>query len=367
MTNRIISMMSFSLFFAALLGEAVAATINDLTFVPGIETGWAYYQDGSSRNGGRAGEWTAQVDGRAAVGYFSDPWRQTMTSGVVTNLASVSGAYEAAWLIDQFALGLGNDGIPAGWSGGSVSNEEKRTALAFAVYEVCRSPESDPPELDDGYFWIWYGPSLPQQLGQAYLDAMTNATLDEAELEAKYDIVIGDQWTGYGYAEWIVSIEQPVLTQIDVSPTSVVLNVGQSTQFSALGRDQYGYLMALDPAWSATGGRIGSNGLYTAISPGAFNITAAAADSPVLGTGVVTATAMPITNVSADAQASVTFPSYTTTVYTLQSRTSLTTGSWTIVPGAGPTRGTDGGMALSDTNALPSGTRFYRVQYIVTP
>ena len=189
-----------------LSGMAGAATIEELVFVPGVETGWKFYLGGSSRNGGQAGEWTARVDGDPATGYFCDPWSQSMSSGIVGDLDANPGGYRAAWLVEQFALGLGNDGIPPGWAGGPAADEEKRTALSFAVYEVGMSPSSDPLSLSDGEFWIWDGPVLPRALGQAYLDALAGASLDLVALEATYDLVVGDQWTGYGYAQWVALV-----------------------------------------------------------------------------------------------------------------------------------------------------------------
>jgi hypothetical protein len=201
-----------SVFFVSLLtahfsAVAAGATIEELTFRPGVETGWRFYVGSESRNGGRAGEWTALVGGDSAAGYFCDPWSQLMSSGVVGDLSVNPGGYRAAWLVDQFALSLGNDGIPSGWSGGPATDEEKRTALSFAVYEVGMSPTSDPLSLSDGWFWIWDGPALPRALAQAYLDALAAATIDPNVLEATYDLVVGDQWTGYGYAHWVALVQ----------------------------------------------------------------------------------------------------------------------------------------------------------------
>ena len=61
------------------------------------------------------------------------------------------------------------------------------------------------------------------------------------------------------------------------------------------------------------------------------------------------------------------FVGYTTTLYTLQARTSLTTGTWSNVSGAGPTRGVGGSMTLKDTNIPLPMIRFYVLEMIVTP
>jgi hypothetical protein len=306
------------------------------------------------------------VGGLNATGYFRDPWQQSMTSGTVTNLAGTQGAYKAAWLIDRFALGLGNDGVPPGWAGGPVSDADKRAALAFAVYEVGMSPEGDPLSLDGGYFWIWSGPAVPRSLGQAYLDALAGATIDQAALEAGYYVVVGGQWTGYGYADWVAFIEQPVLTRIDVTPASAAMEVGESRAFAAAGVDQNGQPMAITQTWSAAVGIVDTNGLYVAAAPGTHAVVAGSAGSPVTGTGTVTVVATPITNLTAGAACSADFQGYTTTVYTLQRRADLAAGDWGDVPGAGPVRGPGGPMTLTDTNA-PSTSRFYRLGCVVTP
>ncbi|NQT89424.1 hypothetical protein HQ560_21830, partial [bacterium] len=68
----------------------------------------------------------------------------------------------------------------------------------------------------------------------------------------------------------------PVLTTIAITPGKVTLNVGQSQQFAATGYDQYGKEVPITPTWTASGGAVDPNGLYTAPgAPGNFNVTAA--------------------------------------------------------------------------------------------
>jgi hypothetical protein len=89
-----------------------------------------------------------------------------------------------------------------GWGGGPVSDADKRAGLAIAIFEVGMSPESEPPDLDAGTFYIWYGPETPLAMARAYLAALAGATLDEAALEVAYDVVIGDQWGGPATRTW---------------------------------------------------------------------------------------------------------------------------------------------------------------------
>ncbi len=68
-------------------------------------------------------------------------------------------------------------------------------------------------------------------------------------------------------------IEQ--LTTIAVTPDGAALGNGQTQQYVASGADQFGEPYAFDPSWSASGGSITSEGLYTA-GPvvGDFGVTA---------------------------------------------------------------------------------------------
>lgn len=98
--------------------------------------------------------------------------------------------------------------------------------MAFAVFEVGLSPTNDPPDLSAGEFFLFFTPAVLVSLGQAYLDAMTNASLDEADLEARFDVVT--QPTGnWGESRWVALIEQPVLSRIDVAPSNTTLHVGE--------------------------------------------------------------------------------------------------------------------------------------------
>ncbi len=67
---------------------------------------------------------------------------------------------------------------------------------------------------------------------------------------------------------------QPVLTSIDVSPTNATINQGQTQQFSAQGFDQNGDPISTSVSWSAAGGTINSNGLFTGSDNGTFIISA---------------------------------------------------------------------------------------------
>lgn len=232
------------------------------------------------------------------------------------------------------------------------------------IFEVGLSPTNDPPDLGAGHFSLFFTPAVLVSFGQAYLDALTNAALDEADLEAKYDVVT--QPTGHwGESRWVALIEQPVLSRIDVAPSNTMLHVGEQRCFTASGTDQFGYPMAFTCVWSASSGAIDATGCYMPRIPGVFEVIAESTVPPVRGTSIVTAAAIPITGISAGSPFAVTFPSYTTPLDRLQHRSSWMTGDWTDL--SGDVRGVGGPMALLDTNVVIGPIHFYRLNYFVDP
>ncbi len=74
--------------------------------------------------------------------------------------------------------------------------------------------------------------------------------------------------------EYIGPPTDEVLTSIVVTPLNSTLNVGDTQEYIAQGFDQYGNPFTITPTWSATGGIIDVNGLYTATTEGNFTIRA---------------------------------------------------------------------------------------------
>ncbi|MBQ4822347.1 glycosyl hydrolase [Aquimarina sp. MMG016] len=66
----------------------------------------------------------------------------------------------------------------------------------------------------------------------------------------------------------------PVLSSIMVTPASDDILINETLQFTAVGYDQFGNLFTIAPTWSATGGTIDINGLYTGSSEGSFTVQA---------------------------------------------------------------------------------------------
>jgi sulfatase modifying factor 1 len=186
----------------------------------------------------------------------------------------------------------------------------------------------------------------------------------QADIRHSGDPASGKDYRGFRVA-CIAVVEQPVLNRIDVSPSNTTLHVGEQRIFAAAGTDQFGYPMAFTPTWSASGGPIDGTGYYMPTNAGVFEVIAEAAGSQVRGTSVVTAAAIPITGITGGPPFVVTFPSYTTTLYGLQHRSSMMTGDWTKLPG--DVRGVGGPMMMIDTNDVIESIRFYRLIYSIDP
>lgn len=81
---------------------------------------------------------------------------------------------------------------------------------------------------------------------------------------------------------------QPEPTRVRVTPTSVSLDPGATQQFDARVEDQNGAEMAGSFEWSATGGTISVDGLYTAgDSPGSYRVIARESDVGLADTAEV--------------------------------------------------------------------------------
>ena len=70
--------------------------------------------------------------------------------------------------------------------------------------------------------------------------------------------------------------DPPKLVELSIQPDHVVLKIGEQASFYCAGKDQYGQTITVnDIEWSALGGSIESNGLYTADGQsGAYNVKA---------------------------------------------------------------------------------------------
>ncbi len=96
--------------------------------------------------------------------------------------------------------------------------------------------------------------------------------------------------------QWSAEPEVPVLTTIVVSPSSKTLNEGETQQFTAAGKDQYGNPISTGTiTWGINDGAVGtidSGGLFTALAAG--TTTVSATSGVVVGTATVTVEEVPV-------------------------------------------------------------------------
>ncbi len=89
------------------------------------------------------------------------------------------------------------------------------------------------------------------------------------------------------------------LTAVELTPGSAVLESGGVAQFSALGRMSDGGDSTISVSWSATGGTITPQGLFTAGSAaGQFSVTAALVGGSLSASAGVTITSQPVVDVT---------------------------------------------------------------------
>ena len=96
-----------------------------------------------------------------------------------------------------------------------------------------------------------------------------------------------------GHASVTVTITAPPLASITLTPSSSALEGGATQQFTAVGTDANGTVVAITPTWSvaANGGTISSAGLFTAgMTAGTFTNTVRAASGTIAGYASVTVT-----------------------------------------------------------------------------
>jgi hypothetical protein len=88
-----------------------------------------------------------------------------------------------------------------------------------------------------------------------------------------------------------VTVTPGPLASVTVTPNPVTLGVGATQQYTAVGKDASGNVVAITPAWTvaAGGGAISASGLFTAgTTPGTFTNTVKATSGAISGTATVT-------------------------------------------------------------------------------
>jgi hypothetical protein len=102
--------------------------------------------------------------------------------------------------------------------------------------------------------------------------------------------VIGRYKQGTQADTSFISITEPEIVALDVTPNGTSLEVGATQQYVATARLSDGSAKEVGASWSATGGNITPTGLYSATADGAFKVRAA-----VAGTTLETETSVNVT------------------------------------------------------------------------
>jgi hypothetical protein len=85
----------------------------------------------------------------------------------------------------------------------------------------------------------------------------------------------------------MVHVNPGELSKIEITPTNVSLNFGDSLQFQATGYDAWDNDVSFSPVWSSDGGTITETGLFTATEAGDFTIKVSNSDETLTATSVV--------------------------------------------------------------------------------
>ena len=97
----------------------------------------------------------------------------------------------------------------------------------------------------------------------------------------------------------LVSIPPNPLKMIDVSPPNQEVKINEQKQYSAIGLDEFGNSIEINPLWDATGGIIDLEGLFTAgTEADVFTVTAS--DLDINGSASVTVLPDPLDKITID-------------------------------------------------------------------
>ena len=93
----------------------------------------------------------------------------------------------------------------------------------------------------------------------------------------------GSEVTGHAS----INVGDQKLNTIEVTPSSITMNISDTQVFVAKGFDDNGNPITIDPIWSATGGEIDPSGLFTGTQVGTYEIECSITDHPVKGKATV--------------------------------------------------------------------------------
>jgi hypothetical protein len=227
---------------------------------------------------GQAASATIRVEGRA----------QSSPSGLIIGLEPAT--YDTARLVQGDRYYVDRDftltEIPAaydGWLWVRTANEDKAvTAESFVSFDLSR-----PGVVSVAYDrrvtslpqWLRDWTEAPEVIGVSDGGSSPLRVFHKAYPAGKVtlggNLASGASGAGSNYVVLLLEESRLEAMQVRVSPASVSLDPGATQQFSARVEDQVGNEVAASIEWSATGGAISAEGLYTAGDvPGNYRVIA---------------------------------------------------------------------------------------------
>lgn len=170
--------------------------------------------------------------------------------------------------LEEFTAGVGPARLVKYWPGGMV--EWSTRAVRDAFYSSPQLPrllngDSIKRTICDGVTQGALGYASKDATGRLKLEKLKQSLIDT-------DVEIADDMFILKAEDAQKLLEPPRLAKLLIRPEQIGLKVGEQASFSCGAEDQYGQPFTVPAiAWSATGGSITSNGLYTAGQTGGFH------------------------------------------------------------------------------------------------
>lgn len=177
-------------------------------------------------------------------------------------------------LVDIYLQRLGSNGgldevadsvparkLPSYWPASMVEWSTKSVRDSFYSSPLLPrliNPDAVKRAIADGVTQGLIGYAIKDASGQLKLEKLKESLFD-ADVEISDDVYILKEEDAQKLRE------PPRLAQVLVHPQHVTLKIGEQAAFNCAGQDQYGKSFDVDEvSWSATGGTIDANGMFTA-------------------------------------------------------------------------------------------------------
>lgn len=216
-----------------------------------------------------------------------------LQSGSYTFTATISDGFKSATSSVNVQVGTTSTAPTVATPAAASPSPVTGTTTALSVLGADQNGEASLT-----YSWSTTGtPPAPVTFSANGTNAAKNSTATFARAGAYGFVVTISNGTTSTTSSVTVTVQQ-TLTSVAVSPASASVVQGETRQFTASARDQFGQAMASQPgfSWSiggnATGATISSSGLYTAPTSGTptHTVIATAAGSGITGSASVTVT-----------------------------------------------------------------------------